>query len=117
LLLETILERTAGERWAELLPTVRERLEESPGRTYHWPGNVRELEQAVRRVLLHGTYEPEHAKNEDAFDGILGGELSADELLRRYCTHAVHLFGTRAEAARRLKLDVRTLQKYVGNQS
>jgi transcriptional regulator with PAS, ATPase and Fis domain len=115
LLLETILERTAGERWSELLPIVREHLEKSPGRTYHWPGNVRELEQAVRRVLLHGSYEPEPAKGEngDEFAGMLRGELTADELLRRYCTHAVRIFGTRAEAARRLELDVRTLQKYV----
>src|SRR6185436_18199609 len=59
LLLETILERTAGERWPELLPIVRDQLQKTPGRTYHWPGNVRELEQAVRRVLLHGIYEPE----------------------------------------------------------
>jgi hypothetical protein len=113
LLLETILERIAGERWPELLSTVRTHLEKSTGRAYHWPGNVRELEQAVRRVLLHGTYQPDRARVRGEFDGLMQGELTADELLKRYCTHAVRLFGTRAEAARRLALDVRTLQKYI----
>ncbi len=114
LLLETILERTAGERWSELLPTVRECLEKSPGRDYHWPGNVRELEQAVRRLLLHGTYEsePSHDNHFKEFQGIAQAALTVDELLRRYCSHAVRTFGTRAEAARRLEIDVRTLQKY-----
>jgi transcriptional regulator with PAS, ATPase and Fis domain len=118
LLLETILERTAGEHWAELLPTVRERLQKSPGHQYDWPGNVRELEQAVRRVLLHGSYEPGKPKgNADEFESIRQAELSADELLGRYCRHGVRLFGTRAEAARRLGLDVRTLQKYIDLQT
>lgn len=118
LLLETILERTAGERWPELLSTVRDQLQKSPGRTYHWPGNVRELEQAVRRVLLHGVYEPEpeRASRRDEFDGMMEGKLTADELLKRYCSHAVRLFGTRAAAARHLALDVRTLQKYIGSE-
>jgi transcriptional regulator with PAS, ATPase and Fis domain len=113
LLLETILERTAGEHWAELLPTVRERLQKSPGHEYDWPGNVRELEQAVRRILLQGSYEPANQKGcDNDFEGIRRAEFTADELLARYCAHAVRLFGTRAEAARRLGLDARTLQKY-----
>jgi len=28
------------------------------GRGYGWPGNVRELAQCIRRVILHGDYEP-----------------------------------------------------------
>jgi hypothetical protein len=76
------------------------------------------LEQAVRRVLLHGIYEPEpeRALRGNAFDGMLEGKLTADELLKRYCAHAVRLFGTRAAAARNLALDVRTLQKYIGSE-
>jgi transcriptional regulator of acetoin/glycerol metabolism len=113
LLLETILERTAGPSWSELLPTVRERLEKSAGRNYHWPGNVRELEQAVRRVLLHGHYHPERDdSNSSLFDGLLEAELTVSELLHRYCSHAIRTFGSRAEAARRLQVDVRTVQKY-----
>ncbi|HEX7859698.1 MAG TPA: sigma 54-interacting transcriptional regulator [Verrucomicrobiae bacterium] len=118
LLLETILERTAGERWSELLPTVRERLEKSAGRNYRWPGNVRELEQAVRRVLLHGSYEPEPAESgEKQLDVLLNSGVTVDELLNRYCSQAVHVCGSRAEAARRLQVDVRTLQKYAAQQN
>jgi transcriptional regulator with PAS, ATPase and Fis domain len=116
LLLETILQRMTGENWKELFPTVRERLLESPGPNYDWPGNVRELEQAVRRILVSGSYQPHVAKNDraDSFCGkIQRLELTADELLSGYCQRAVEVCGTRAEAARKLSLDVRTLQKYL----
>lgn len=114
LLLDSILEATAGENWQELLPAVRERLAESPGRAYDWPGNVRELEQAVRRILLRGRYEPDRApaRGED-FAELREATLTADELLARYCVQAVRVWGSRAAAARRLGLDVRTLQKYL----
>lgn len=114
LLLETILERTVGDNWLELLPTVRQRLAESPGPAYPWPGNVRELEQAVRRILLRGRYQPaQDADSKEPFPGLREVRLTADQLLSRYCAEAVRLCGTRAEAARRLALDVRTLQKYL----
>lgn len=113
LLLETIVQRMAGENWSELLSIVRDRLARSPGPNYEWPGNVRELEQAVRRVLVSGTYQPlTHARNDLAgkFDRL---EMTADELLTAYCQRAVQFCGTRAAAARKLALDVRTLQKYL----
>jgi hypothetical protein len=41
------------------------------------------------------------------------GELSADELLGRYGALLYRRFGSYAEVARRLNVDVRTARKYV----
>ena len=115
LLLETIMERMLGANWAELFEEVRKKLQASPGPEYRWPGNVRELEQAVRRIIVSGSYAPEAvnvatAESERCF---AAAELTAEELLRRYCDRAIEVHGTRAAAARRLGLDVRTLGKYL----
>ena len=116
LLLETILEKMTGEKWKELYAMVRECLSKTPGRNYEWPGNVRELEQAVRRILVSGTYQPQSVTDTQRDD--LGArmerlELTADELLSAYCQRAVQICGARAAAARKLGVDVRTLQKYL----
>ena len=39
--------------------------------------------------------------------------LTAEQLLEQYCERAVEVWGTRAAAARRLGMDVRTLGKYL----
>ena len=112
LLLETILERMVGTNWGELIESVRTRLAESPGPEYRWPGNVRELEQAVRRIIVSGKYQPQGTSGviESVFQG---AEMTIEELLARYCGRAVDVYGTRAAAARRLGVDVRTLGKYL----
>jgi transcriptional regulator with GAF, ATPase, and Fis domain len=114
LLLETILERMLGARWEELFEDVRRKLQESPGSDYTWPGNVRELEQAVRRIIVSGSYTPQNSASRagvrDAFREV---SLTAEELLAQYCARAVEVCGTRAAAARKLGLDVRTVGKYL----
>src|SRR6185436_5896568 len=89
LLLATIVERLAGEDCSEVLRVVRERLAESPGRNYEWPGNVRELEQAVRRILVTGHYEPQTlapgTKSNDLLSRFERVELTAKDLLSEYC--------------------------------
>ena len=115
LLLESILERMLGANWEELIEDVRRKLKESPGPEYNWPGNVRELEQAVRRIIVSGSYSPQ-AGNMDARtirDSFSEVTLTAEELLEQYCERAVEVWGTRAAAARRLGMDVRTLGKYL----
>ncbi len=82
------------------------------GSRYPWPGNVRELEQCVRSVLVRGRYSPaDTPTSEDDWPAIFrDGTLSADELLRRYCTTVYATVGSYEETARRLGLDRRTVK-------
>ncbi|MCX5758520.1 MAG: sigma-54 factor interaction domain-containing protein, partial [Candidatus Hydrogenedentes bacterium] len=87
----------------------------APG--YAWPGNVRELEQCVRNVMIRKTYHPIKAcasKPQEAFlDAGKAGHLTADDLLRRYCTLVYAETGSYLETARRLNLDRRTVKERV----
>jgi hypothetical protein len=85
------------------------------GTDYPWPGNVRELEQCVRNVLIRGEYSPPpslaSAGGENGLAAALrAGELSAEDLLRHYCTRVYAATGSYEEAGRRLGLDWRTVK-------
>jgi sigma-54 specific flagellar transcriptional regulator A len=113
-----LVTRIAGPQAAELTGTVLEVLERDLPRGYRWPGNVRELEQAVRRILLTGRYAGERAEpapNEDdaLADKLRAGQLTADELLSRYCALLYRRLGTYADVAKQTGLDPRTSRKYV----
>ncbi|MCX5662617.1 MAG: sigma 54-interacting transcriptional regulator [Planctomycetota bacterium] len=90
------------------------------GKDYAWPGNVRELEQCVRSVLIRKEYHP-HAPPEgptgsspvELAAAMASMSLSADELLRRYCTLAYAKTGSYLETARRLGIDRRTVKQKV----
>jgi DNA-binding NtrC family response regulator len=87
-------------------------------RGYAWPGNMRELEQCVRNVLIRGSYRPppglaDGTSGDPLLDPIRAGALSADELLRRYCTHVHAMTGSYQETARRLRIDRRTVRAKV----
>ena len=99
------------------LPAV-EILRSRLNKNYAWPGNVRELEQAIRRIMLTGTYsgdstiEPE---GEAALaDAIESGTLTAKELVEKYCRTLYDTYGNYGEVARRTGLDWRTVKKNVG---
>ena len=87
------------------------------GPDYAWPGNFRELEQCVRNVLIRGHYPGDAATGdtpEDALtEGFAAGRLTADELLQCYCRHVYAQSGSYDAAAKRLKLDRRTVKAYV----
>ncbi len=111
-LVRLLVERITGS--AELGDQVLERLP----RGHAWPGNVRELEQAVRRILLTGSYVPESSGTPPDDDALLieklrAGELTATELLARYSAMLHRRLGTYAEVAKRTGLDPRTTRKYV----
>jgi two-component system, NtrC family, response regulator HydG len=113
-----LVTRIAGEQAAGLTGTILEALERDLPRGYRWPGNVRELEQAVRRILLTGRYAGERAEaapnEEDALaDKLRAGQLTADELLSRYCALLYRRLGSYADVARQTGLDPRTSRKYV----
>ncbi len=115
-LLGELVKRLTGDDAPELATEVRAALQKSPGPNYAWPGNVRELEQAVRRILLTGRYEPAHATPTGSAAWLHeaeAGELNAEALLAAYCAHLYHRQGTYEEVARLTRLDRRTVKKYI----
>jgi transcriptional regulator with AAA-type ATPase domain len=100
---------------AEVLAAeVEEWIVQHLGRDYDWPGNIRELEQCVRNVLIRKAYRPpqSHARSpqEEFAKAFTNGMLTADELLRRYCTLVYAQTGSYQETAQRLQLDRRTIK-------
>lgn len=87
------------------------------GPDYEWPGNIRELEQCVRNVLVRREYRPSQTSppsRQDAFVSAFdAGTLTADELLRRYCTVVYARTGSYEETARRLQIDRRTVKSKI----
>jgi transcriptional regulator with GAF, ATPase, and Fis domain len=117
-LVRLLVARVSGAQAPELVADVLEALESGLPRGYAWPGNVRELEQAVRRILLTGRYAaalPQGSPGEEEalLDKLRAGELTAADLLARYCALLYRRLGTYAEVAKRTGLDPRTSRKYI----
>jgi hypothetical protein len=117
-LLVFIARRVAGEPEAEGVAwQVEEWIAGHLGPDYPWPGNVRELEQCVRNVMIRGEYRPagrvSPTRREELVEDFLGGSLSAEELLRSYCTLLYARTGSYLETARRLGLDRRTVRSKI----
>jgi transcriptional regulator of acetoin/glycerol metabolism len=86
------------------------------GPGYRWPGNVRELEQCVRNLMIRGECRPRgHGaeSHDDLGAAVAAGSLTADELIRRYCTIGSAGSGNHVETARRLGLDRPTVKHRV----
>jgi hypothetical protein len=113
-LVSHLLHRICG---PELHLPILDVLKQEPGKNYAWPGNVRELEQAIRRIMLTGIYTGDAAA--EVHDEIaLGhameaGNLTAKELVEKYCRDLYDLYGNYGEVSRRTGLDWRTVKKNV----
>jgi len=117
-LLRAIARRVAGDEEAEDVAAEAEAwIDQHLGPDYAWPGNVRELEQCVRNLLIRGTYEPQGpapgGARAEFLEAVETGALSADALLRHYCTWVYAQTGSYSETARRLGLDPRTARDRV----
>ena len=117
-LVRVLVMRIAGEQQANFVSIALEALHRDVPRDYAWPGNVRELEQAVRRILLTGRYASDKGgaavdREQQFSDLARAGQLSAKDLLGRYCAMLYRQLGTYAEVAARTGLDRRTARKYV----
>ncbi len=109
-----IARRIVGAEAEAVTPEVVTWIEQHLGLAYAWPGNIRELEQCVCNVLIRGRYQPPQAQSaaadDELADDVRRGRLTADDLLRRYCTMVYMRCGSYEAAARRLGLDRRTVK-------
>src|SRR5581483_7141360 len=116
-LLLFIARRLAGDEGDALAEEVETWIIRHLGREYSWPGNIRELEQCVRNVLVRREYCPvpvrKRGLKEELTEAFTAGTLTADELLRRYCTLVYAQTGSYEETARRLRLERRTVKSKV----
>ena len=110
-------QREAGPEWDTVAAEVKNWTQDHLGLDYPWPGNIRELEQCVRNVMLRREYYPAGDSVTGLDDRLLAafqeGSLSLEELCRLYCTHVYAGAGSYLETARRLKIDRRTVKRYV----
>ena len=115
-LINLLVARMTGQNNEVLSEQVRDGLSRSLPADYSWPGNVRELEQAIRRILIHGRYEPPTVGRPTRSSWLAqaeNGELNAGDLVSAYCRMLHDRFGTYEEVASRTGLDRRTVKKYV----
>jgi transcriptional regulator with AAA-type ATPase domain len=112
-LVDRIVHRMIGHSDRQLCERVLEVVRTDLPDGYRWPGNVRELEQCVRRVLVTGEYAPDAARSAGLAESIAAEELSARELVARYCAKLYRRHGTYEGVARIVDLDRRTVKKHI----
>lgn len=116
ILLKYVCGKFAGQEEGERLESeCREWIHRHMPASYEWPGNFRELEQCVRNIMIHGEYNP-HRKDEgtgDEWDRIRGGGLTLDELIGFYVRQEYSRTPSLVEVGLRLKVDPRTVKKYL----
>ena len=115
-LLLVLAQRIAGdEEGPTLAKQTGQWIKQNLPADYPWPGNVRELEQCIRSVLVHGEYVPPKltGSGTDLASKLSEGAISAEDLVRHYCTVIYAKTGSYEEAARRLGLDRRTVKAKV----
>ena len=119
-LVTTCVHRVAGEEANDLVEEMVRWINDHLGPDYLWPGNFRELEQCVRNLIIRCDYRPRSTLEDYTLDPrdrvaseIVTGSLTADEVLRRYCTLIYAETGSYEQTARRIKLDRRTVKSKI----
>ncbi len=82
---------------------------------YEWSGNVRELEQWVFNILVRGTYNPPEIRKTGTalFESFSSENLSADDVLSRFCQILYRRTKNYSETARILHVDRRTVKSWI----
>ena len=109
--------KVAGAEAEDLASEAVAWVEQNLGSGYSWPGNYRELEQCVRNVLIRRDYKPSAQPSPSSEDELArefrAGQLTAEQLLSRYCAYVYSQTGSYEETARRLQFDRRTVKAKV----
>jgi len=118
-LIRPMVARLVGDEADAVVKEVLQVIDVRLGPAYAWPGNVRELEQCVRNIVIRGDYLPPQTSaapqtSDDRLRTELGNtNLTADELLSRYCAAVYAQTGSYEATAQRLGLDRRTVKAKV----
>lgn len=115
-LVSLLLGRMIGSPDDALCKRITDRLRADLPQGYAWPGNVRELEQAMRRILLGGGYQPFEMVSEqsDWQRRLAEGDLTMAEVQCHYCRQLYRQLGSYERVGQKLGLDRRTVRKYLG---
>lgn len=109
--------KVAGNEGKNLAEDVKSWIQENLGIEYTWPGNIRELEQCVRNIMIRKEYRPTMYRPATVDDGLISffreGSLSLEEFCRLYCTRIYSRLGSYSKTAKQLRIDRRTVKKYV----
>ena len=124
-LITFLLQRSIGDEAEAAAPEAEAWIHKNLGPDYPWPGNVRELEQCLRNLLIRLEYHPAEEMRPEPSDDpwvALAKEmnaqtLSAEALLRRYCTLVYRTTGSYESASQVLQLDRRTVKAKVDAQT
>jgi len=108
-----LAQQVAGQEAEAVAEEAEAWIRKNLGPDYPWPGNYRELGQCLRNILIRQEYRPAGAARRRTREEWLSGPLTAEELLRRYCTLSYAETGSYEETARRLQLDRRTVKKKI----
>jgi len=113
-----VAQRVAGDEAVTLVPEVLGYIAQHLPANYAWPGNFRELEQCVRNILIRKEYRlPARAADVSPMGELAGrmqdGQITAEEVLSRYCRWVYQQTGTYEETAQRVGLDRRTVKAKV----
>ena len=117
MLITRLLDRVLINSDQNLVERVEKRINDSIPPDYEWPGNVRELEQGIRRICLTGSYEGDMClvtQNSGKIQQAIESEkFSAQQLIQIYCSRLYQAYGSYEAVARIVKLDRRTVRKYI----
>lgn len=116
---QRIVRDASGHDAHELAKEVESWIRTKMDKSYPWPGNIRELEQCVRNILVRREYLPSQTPNSTTspmpswLAGVEEGNLTADELICRYCVAIYAKLGSYEQTAKALGLDRRTVRSKI----
>ena len=116
-LVQHFTRKLVGDEPTSLADEATQWIETNLGPSYPWRGNIRELEQCISSIMIRNEYLPLGARDSSQSGSAaqwtadaVECRLTADQLLRRYCTWLYYHTGGYEAAAKVLDIDRRTVK-------